>query len=264
MIIRARELRAEVPTSPKRDVVRAAMKAQVGESRRAPYGRKESRVHGKAARKNYALHNKLFSKALSLRGDPDSYSQRMADELRAQAKAQHNRGIRKTVAGSRAVKREDESNVEEGKIKDFLRNAALVGVAAGAGRMGANTASPQNTEPARSSQVQRNPMPPKAARLAQVGGGDAAFPSADDKAPKRSKTNKMSKAILARIKSIRPKGRAPFSQGYRTTSAPEGNVSADIQARADQHSKINPKDPHEKSKRRNILTAWKKKTERSS
>ena len=104
MIIRARELKDEVPTSPKRDVVRAAMKAQVGESRKAPKGREESRMHGKAARKNYALHNKLFSKAISMRGEQAPYAQRMADELRSQAKSQFDRGIRKTVAGSRAVK----------------------------------------------------------------------------------------------------------------------------------------------------------------
>jgi hypothetical protein len=76
----------------------------IGESKRPPVGREESRMYGRSARKHYAKHKKLFSKAIRRGVSGTSYGQEIASELMDKAKKQFDKGIRKTLKGSRAVK----------------------------------------------------------------------------------------------------------------------------------------------------------------
>ena len=152
-----------------------------------------------------------------------------------------------------------EDSLEEGKVKDFLKNAALVGVAAAAGRMGAMT----TTETPSPSRGPRAPLSigvgrdtgPKRLTPSQQYSSDESHPLERPRKPK----SKGAKSILARIKSISPRSTAPFSSDYRTTTTAGGQVTKDIADKAARHKKINPNDPAEKARRAQILTAWKKK-----
>ena len=148
-----------------------------------------------------------------------------------------------------------EDNLEEGKVKDFLRNAALVGIAAGAGRMGAMTATDSGAStPAKRPGVTLNIK--KTPRKSQV--DTFAHLNANERRAKPKNPTKPDKSLLARIKSIKPKDNKPFSSGYQTTSSPEGQVSADIADKVTKHKELNATNRGQKSARKNILTRWKK------